>query len=421
MRLGKPGVYGTYVAKVGNVTRRLHGPVIPRHWLATCHEIMATLVSFATPYRTALLWSLHMPLVEYATTKLPVYDVDLAAPPAERWKAVCVAEGDNIAALLADVVDECLEYVNCLPAYLQPFVTATAWGGGSLAGWIVDRIAGMFGEDYVAEIRGIARHAELPLGHIVLGNLIYDICQISGIPGVGCSSFSVTLDGKPTLARNMDWVFPASTGLHSRLIRFHKGARYYESVSVLGCVGVVSAYCPGEWAITLNQAPSEGLGTNWFQWPTLQRLRKVCDGFGDYRSIVRRVQEYETMSPFFAHVVGVQPNEQTVVAGLGSDFCRTKVRRLGDTTAPLVQTNHYLHDDLDDLNPSREPWKEDGTTYYWDTYPRHASLARRLATPPRTLEQVVRKLRGYPVTTDDTQHQMVFQPNTGFSRVWIRQ
>jgi len=361
-----------------------------------------------------------MPLVEYSATKLPVYDIDLAAPPKERWKDVCEAEGENIAALLSDVVDECLEQVSRLPVYLQPFVTATAWGSATLAGWLTDRIAAIFGEDYVAEIRGIARYAELPLGHIVLGNLIYDICQISGIPGVGCSSYSVTLDGKPTLARNMDWVFPASTGRHSRLIRFHQGPKHYESVSVLGCVGVVSACCPGEWAVTLNQAPSDGLGTNWFQWPTLQRLRKVCDGFGTYRSLVRRAQEYETMSPFFAHVVGVEPDEQTVVAGLGSEFRRTKVRRMGEKTAPLVQTNHYLDDDLDDHNPSRDPWEEDGTTYYFDTYPRHASLTRRLAAPPRDLEQVVRKLRGSPVTTDDTQHQMVFQPSSGFSRVWIR-
>jgi len=361
-----------------------------------------------------------MPLVEYSATKLPSHDIDLSAPPADRWRRVCSAEGDNIRALLADVVDECVEHVTWLPGYLQPVVVAAAKGSTTLAGWLVDWIAGLFGEDYISEIRGIARHAELPLGHLVLGNLVYDICQSGGIPGVGCSSYSVTLDGKPTLARNMDWVFPASTGLHSRLIRFHKGPRHYESVSVLGCVGVVSACCPGEWAITLNQAPSDDLASNWFQWPTLQRLRKVCDGFGTYRSIVRRVQEYQTMSPFFAHIVGVAPDEQTVVAGLGSEFHRTKVRRMGDATVPIVQTNHYLDDALDDYNPSREPVEEDGTTYYWDTYPRHDSLTRRLATPPQNLEQVVRKLRGSPVTTADTQHQMVFQPASGFSRVWLR-
>jgi hypothetical protein len=88
-----------------------------------------------------------MPLVEYSAAKLPLYDVDLAAPPAERWRDVCEAEGGNIAALLSDVVDECLEHVSGLPACLQPFVTATAWGSASLAGWIVDQIAAIFGKD----------------------------------------------------------------------------------------------------------------------------------------------------------------------------------------------------------------------------------------------------------------------------------
>lgn len=361
-----------------------------------------------------------MPLVEYSISKLPIYDVDLAAPAIERWRDFCLAEGDNVAALLSDVVDECVDSIDRLPGSLRPVVKAAARGSASLGGWLVDRIAALFGQDYVAEIRGIARHADLPLGQVVLGNLVYDICQIGGIPGVGCSSYSVALDGRPTLARNMDWIFPKSTGRHSRLIRFHKGQQHYVSVSVLGCVGVVSAFCPGQWAVTLNQAPSDGLGTNWFQWPTLQRLRKVCDGFGTYRSVVRRVQEYQTMSPFFAHIVGIRPGEQTVVAGLGTSFRRRQPLRDVVATSPLVQTNHYLHDDLEEHNPTRGTWKERGQDYYYDTYPRQRSLERRLASPPADLEQVVRKLRGSPVTTEDTQHQMVFQPASGFSRVWVR-
>jgi len=61
-----------------------------------------------------------MPLVEYSASQLPVYDVDLAAPHAERWKDLCEAEGENIAALLADVVHECLEHVSVLPVDLPP-------------------------------------------------------------------------------------------------------------------------------------------------------------------------------------------------------------------------------------------------------------------------------------------------------------
>jgi len=357
-----------------------------------------------------------MPLIEYSAAKLPVYDVDLAAPPAERWKDVCEAEGENIAALLADVVDECLEYVGWLPAYLQPFVTATAWGSGTLAGWIVDRIAGMFGEDYVAEIRGVARHAELPLGHIVLGNLIYDICQIGGIPGVGCSSYSVTLDGKPTLARNMDWVFPASTGYHSRLIRFHKGPKHYESVSVLGCVGVVSAFCPGKWAVTINQAPTEGATTSYFAWPVLQRLRNVCDRLGSYRQLVDDLQYFQTMTSFFAHVVGTRPKQHTLITGLGDSF-----RHRGLKDAALIQTNHFRgHRDLEKHN-SPEKWEdEEGQEWVCDSQYRSKSLSKRLTNPPTTLADARKKICTSAVTTEDTMQQMVFQPASSYAQVWLR-
>lgn len=73
------------------------------------------------------------------------------------------------------------------PGDLQPPVVAAAKGGATLAGWIADWIAGLFGEEFVAEIRGIARHGEPPLAQLVLGDLVYDIMQWGGIPGVGCS------------------------------------------------------------------------------------------------------------------------------------------------------------------------------------------------------------------------------------------
>jgi len=69
-----------------------------------------------------------MPFVKYSAAKLPVYDDDLSAPPAERWRAVCEAEGDNIASLLSDVVHERLENVRCMPVYLEFFVTTVARG-----------------------------------------------------------------------------------------------------------------------------------------------------------------------------------------------------------------------------------------------------------------------------------------------------
>jgi hypothetical protein len=245
---------------------------------------------------------------------------------------------------------------------------------------------------------------------------MYDGCQMAGIYGLGCSSYSCNIDGKPTLVRNMDWVWPRSTGKHSRLIRFHRGNDCYTSASVLGCVGVVSASCPGKWAVTINQAPTEGATMSYFQWPVLQRLRYVCDQMGTYRDVVTGLQEYQTMTSFFAHVVGTGPKQHTVITGLGDSF-----RRRGMKGDKLVQTNHFAgHRDLEELN-GPERWEdEEGQEWYCDSHDRAKSLTRRLKAPPRTLAEARSKICTSAVTSTDTAQQMVFQPASGYSKVWLR-
>ena len=357
-----------------------------------------------------------MKLFEYPETRLPTYDVDLEAPPDVRWKHIAQKEAKNIGCLLDDVVGLCSARARRFPLVVRPLVIAAGKGLAGLGGRVVDMIAGCFGEEYVAEIRSIAKHADQPLSHVMLGNLTYDLCQMAGIYGLGCSSYSCNIDGMPTLVRNMDWVWPRSTGKHSRLIRFHRGNDYYTSVSVLGCVGVVSAFCPGKWAVTINQAPTEGTTTSYFQWPVLQRLRNVCDQMGTYRDVVTGLQEYQTMTSFFAHVVGTRPKQHTVITGLGDSF-----RRRGMKGDKLVQTNHFAgHRDLEELN-GPERWEdEEGQEWCCDSHDRAKSLTRRLQAPPRTLAEARSKICTSAVTTEDTMQQMVFQPASGYSRIWVR-
>ena len=357
-----------------------------------------------------------MKLFEYPETRLPTYDVDLEAPPDVRWKHIAQKEAKNIGRLLDDVVGLCSARARRFPLVVRPLVIAAGKGLAGLSGRVVDMIAGCFGEEYVAEIRSIAKHADQPLSHVMLGNLTYDLCQMAGIYGLGCSSYSCNIDGMPTLVRNMDWVWPRSTGRHSRLIRFHRGNDYYTSVSVLGCVGVVSAFCPGKWAVTINQAPTEGTTTSFFQWPVLQRLRNVCDQMGTYRDVVTGLQEYQTMTSFFAHVIGTRPKQHTVITGLGDSF-----RRRGMKGDKLVQTNHFAgHRDLEELN-GPERWEdEEGQEWYCDSHDRAKSLTRRLKAPPRTLAEARSKICTSAVTSTDTAQQMVFQPASGYSKVWLR-
>ena len=358
-----------------------------------------------------------MKLLEYAEARLPTYDVDLEAPPEVRWKHLAPKEAKNIGRLLGDCVELCVKRADSYPASIRPLVITAGKGVASLGGRLVDMIAARFGEEYVAEIRSIAKHADQPLSHMVLGNLMYDGCQMGGISGVvGCSSYSCNIDGMPTLARNMDWVWPRSTGRHTRLVTFHRGRESYTSVSVLGCVGVASAFCPGKWAVTMNQAPMVGATASYYQWPVLQRIRSVCDQLGSFKQVVAGLQEYETMTSFFAHVVGTKPAEHTLITGLGDTFRRRPLK-----ADVLVQTNHYIgHKDLEEHNGPAKWTDEEGQMWICDSQYRAKSLAKKLEKFPVTLAEARKRIRTSAVTTADTMQQMVFQPASGYSKVWLR-
>ena len=356
-----------------------------------------------------------MPLVNYHDTGLKNYSVNLDDPPEQRWKRIAQKEAHNIGRLLQDVVDLGVQYADRLPAMIQPLAVLAGKGSVRLVGRLVDFVAGLFGEEYVLEIRSIAKYSGQPLSHVLLGNLMYDTFQAAGIVGMGCSSYSVNIDGMPTLVRNMDWVWPKTTGRYSRLIDFHRGGQGYKSVSVLGCVGVVSATSPGRWAVTINQAPMKGTSPNAFQWPVLQRLRHVCDQLGGYQDLVDGLQEFRTMTSFFAHVVGVTPSSHTVITGLGAEY-----RRRGLRAGSLVQTNHFVDRDLAKHNGPKQGTDEHGQEWVCDSHLRFNTLRKRLRDYPTSIEEARRAIRGRPVTTTDTMQQMIFQPSSGITQVWLR-
>ncbi len=334
----------------------------------------------------------------------PVYDVDLDEPPETRWKAFCRKEGHNVKNILDDVHQAIEE--NLLGELSSPLRTLVK-GFGSGVGWFVHAVANMYGEEYTAELRGIAKHADVPSGDLMLGNLIYDLTSLSEMYGCGCSSASFDLDDTPVLVRNMDWVSPRSTGKHTRLIRFHRGGSSYTSVGVVGCVGVASAFCPGQWAVTLNQAPIVKQ-VSWlnasclFRWPALQHMRAVCDRMPDYHSMVIGLRAQQTMVPFFAHVVGKEKQQHSVVVHTGEE---TFLRSGHKHRAKLVQTNHYTGNRLKEHNP------ENGDDYVWDTYTRYDTLKSRLEkSVVKTPADALRLLKGPDVASTDTMQQMLLWP-----------
>jgi hypothetical protein len=369
-------------------------------------------LSFESTLRGSAIRSQVLTLIPYNRHRGGrVYDVDLAEPPVQRWRSLGRELGDELHELLADVVELCEENLSGVPSLLRPLAKAAMHGASRLGGSVIGTIAGWCGGEYVEEIAGLAKTAEVPFSQVLLSNLTYDLTQISQrwSGASACSSYSCNVRGKPVLARCMDWSWPSSTGSHTVVFRFHRGRESYLSIGIVGLVGVLSAMYEGHWAVTLNMAPTAGLKANHTQWPALQRLRAACDGLGSFRGLVRRISEYRTMSPFHCQVIGIRPEDHVVIDGFGTEygFRRTENGR-------LIQTNHYVGDDVAHMNPVDGEFEdEQGQCWYWDTYPRYRALERRLKDLPRTLSGAMAKLARPPVTHEGTQQRMVLNPATG--------
>ena len=112
-----------------------------------------------------------MPMVDYDEYRGTVVDVDLAAPPVERWNDAVDEWGDECHEMMEEVVDCCKEHIEEWPTYLRPLVKIAMGGATVLGGHATAIVAKLFGQEYIAEIRGIARHAGISYPQMVVANL----------------------------------------------------------------------------------------------------------------------------------------------------------------------------------------------------------------------------------------------------------
>lgn len=348
-----------------------------------------------------------MGLLPYSLHRRTLLHVDLNAPAEERWAEAGAKIGDEIQEAVQEVVELVIDSFDELSAYwpvgFRWAVSQLLYPSSYLGSRLIHSVAGLFGQNYQHEIAGLARAAEVPYTHLLLANLMYDISAIrDSFSPRACSSFSTKIRGKPVLVRNMDWDFPESIGKHTVMVRFHKGRKSYASVGIAGMVGVLSALYRGNWAVTLNQAPVACTGVQYFQMPALQRVRQVCDGFGNFRSFVNRLQKLQTMSPFFAHVIGNEADQQVVINGFGDSFLE---RTLEDEPF-IIQTNHFIGEESEDYNP-------EGFMDESDTEVRYSAIRRRLKKlRPISKKALWKVIARAPVTNSSTMQSMVMCPAT---------
>jgi hypothetical protein len=344
--------------------------------------------------------------------------IDLNKSPDTRWLEYADTFRKEVMEITDDVERAVVDAADDFGEWARWLVRPAA----SLAGNVVGVLASLYGEDYPSEIRSIANVAGVRYTSLLLGNLMYDITQFCDMPSSGkkvrcaCSSVSFDIRKKPVIARTLDWAYPESLGRHTVVVRFTKGEQYYDSVSTVGCVGVISAQRPGAWALTLNQAPVEILGCNGTQLPVCMYLRKSCDASLGYKSLVSNLQaRQQTASPFFAHVIGTKPSQHAVVGGLGKSY--TIRKRKKDS---LVQTNHFVQKKYSKYNCNE--WEDaSGVRRVSDSEPRYAEMEQRIKRKkPTEIEDVISLLDRPPITWEATMQQMAMCPASGYLDVRIR-
>ena len=184
----------------------------------------------------------------FTTTGMATYDVDLDAPPRERWTAAAkaIAPGG-------------------LSAEIQQYLansTGLSVGELELVEKITADLASSFGDELAEELHGLAETLDVDLGALTIINLAYELRKLgggrpnnTGTEHGACSGLvAADAQGNTFHARNLDWNIPAelySLIFQCRFVR--SGQPVFEGVCVLGTVGAYTGARAGVGAVNINE------------------------------------------------------------------------------------------------------------------------------------------------------------------------
>ncbi len=310
---------------------------------------------------------------------LPRIQVDLGAPPSERWRGLSA-------------------YVEPARALTDSYVRDL--GGMDVFGPMVDVYRAAFvSEAHGQEIDAIAAIVGRSPAEVLVANLYYDAMRAV----LGCTAFAVDTPTGPLHARNLDWWTEQRMLSDYTLVAECAGgasAGPFQLVGWPGFMGAFSGVAEGRFAVTLNAVISA-------ETPQLAPsitllLRSVLETAPDYEAAVLTLAETPIAADCLLLVSGVEPGQMAVVE-------RTSTR--GEIRVPedglVVVTNDYRVID-GGFAPA------DGNALQATACARFdRATALALQGPPTDAEACFAILEDPRVKMDITVQHMVMQASTG--------
>jgi len=244
------------------------------------------------------------------------YQINLDLDPSERWTAIGKDYAEHVQALLKVVIG----VVNKIDDRLVPFVLKN-----------LPKLAESLPENYVAEMTGLAKAAEVDFGEIVLYNIFYEVFS-------ACTSIIAKGDNGELLhARNLDfglfvgWDFqnmtwPLSEALRPAVVNmeFQKDNKtLYTSAGFVGYIGVFTGVKPNAFSFSANERFSlDGGYVGIIEWILGKHdaawlgfySRDIFEQCDDYACAKASMEKTEMVSPvYFILADGKSQNDGCVI------------------------------------------------------------------------------------------------------------
>lgn len=322
------------------------------------------------------------------SSKKPLYTVDLELPGKKRWKRV-IHEETEAALLVAQ------EALSELPLYVKHGPVAWAFeaayrGAGGL---------------YLKEMEQWADAMGISCAKVLLLNCLYELSHVQPIlRSFGCTTGVRWIEGAGMVhLRTLDWPLN-SVRKATRQFSFQYRDHHFVTVGLPGFVGALSGMVPGQYSVTINWAPPNGVNPTFRHLGPAFALREALTCCRTYAEVVQSLSQTPLSTSVFFTVCGKEKGQACIIERTQEQAC---IRELTQApTGVLVQANHFNGFDRNN-EEIREGGDEETMSLYEDSYQRQQWLQRQLESS-RTTRDLTYCLSAEPVFNETTQQRMMF-------------